>query len=192
MAMIKLTLEPANVFLLLLDLNVVGNHVGELGVDASLLEVALEEGLQVLVKVLERRTSVEALSGPVLLGSLGVGEVGLGEVRHLLDLEETILGNGLDQERTVAGLFDGDVDTSRKAGLHITVQIVHFAVSRSNAILGVLSNSTGGTATLVSGLVALEVHLIGESAVIEILLFAQVLKVGDREGESDPVRRWKY
>jgi hypothetical protein len=40
--------------------------------------------------------------------------------------------------------------------------------------------------------VALEVHLIGESAVIEILLFTQVLEIGDGEGESDPVRRWKY
>lgn len=116
-----LTLEPANVFLLLLNLDIVRDHVGKLSVNTPLLEETLQESLQVLIQVLKRRTSVEALSSPVLLGSLGVGKVGLLEVGNLLDLEETVLGDCLDQKSAVAGLLDGDVDAGREAGLDITV-----------------------------------------------------------------------
>lgn len=177
------TLEPANVLLLLLNLDVVGDHVGKLSVDAPLVEVALEEGLQVLIEVLEGRTSVHALSGPVLLGSLSVGQVGLVEVGDLLNLEQAVLSNSLDQEGAVAGLLNGDVDTGREARLKVAVQFISLAVSGSDTVFGVLRDVA--RAALVDGLVATEVHLI-ESSVIEVLLLAQVLKVGDGEGEADP------
>lgn len=177
------TLKPANVLLLLLNLDVVGDHVGKLSVDAPLVEVALEEGLQVLIEVLEGRTSVHALSGPVLLGSLSVGQVGLVEVGDLLNLEQAVLSNSLDQEGAVAGLLNGDVDTGREARLKVAVQFISLAVSGSDTVFGVLRDVA--RAALVDRLVATEVHLI-ESSVIEVLLLAQVLKVGDGEGEADP------
>jgi hypothetical protein len=50
----------------------------------------------------------------------------------------------------------------------------------------VLGNVTGSAP--VHGLVAgLEFQLVGESLVVEFLLFAQVLEIGNREGEADPV-----
>ena len=180
-----LTVEPANVFLLLLDLDVIRNHVCEFCVDASLLKVALQESLQVLVQVLEWRASIEALSGPVLLGSLGVRKIGLRKVRDLLDLEETILCDRLDQNGTVSGLLDGHVNARREARLEVTVQGVIFTIGGSDTVLSVLSNAAAG---LVSGLVTtLILRLIAKGSVIEIVLFAQVLKVGNGESETDPM-----
>lgn len=180
-----LTLEPANVFLLLLNLNVIGDHVGKLCVDTPLVQVALQEALQVLVQVLERRTCVQTLSCPVLLGSLGVGKVRLVEVRDLLNLEQTVLGDGLDQKSAVAGLFDSHVDTRREARLHVTFQGVNVTVGGSDTVLSVLGNVTARA--LVGRLVSVVVHLVRKSSIIEILLFAQVLKVGNGEGEADSV-----
>lgn len=182
----SLTLEPANVFLLLLDLDVVGDHVGKLCVNASLLEVTLEVALEVLIQVLEGRTSVEALSSPVLLSGLGVGQVGLREVRNFLNLEEAILSNGLDQESTVAGLLNGDVDTCREARFDVAVQLIQLTVGGSDTVLGVLLRNAA-SAALVSGLVAIEVHLVSESAIVEVFLLAQVLEVGDGESETNPM-----
>lgn len=180
-----LTVEPANVFLLLLDLDVIRNHVCEFCVDASLLKVALQESLQVLVQVLEWRASIEALSGPVLLGSLGVRKIGLRKVRDLLDLEETILCDRLDQNGTVSGLLDGHVNARREARLEVTVQGVIFTIGGGDTVLSVLSNAAAG---LVSGLVTtLILHLVVKGSVIKIVLFAQVLKVGNGESETDPM-----
>lgn len=181
-----LTLEPANVFLLLLNLDVVRDHVGELSVNTTLLKVTLQESLQVLIQVLEWRASVEALSSPVLLSSLGVGKVGLLEVRNLLDLEETVLRDGLDQKGTVAGLLDGDVDTGREAGLDVALQGVHLTVGGSDAVLGMLRDVT--RAALVGSLVATLIVQLVTKSVVELFLLGQVLEVGDGEGEADPVQ----
>lgn len=181
----ELTLEPANVFLLLLNLNVIGDHVGKLCVDTPLVQIALQEALQVLIQVLKRRTSVQALSSPVLLGSLCVSKFRLVEVGDLLDLEQTVLGDGLDQKSAIAGLLDSHVDTRREAGLHVTVQGVNITVGGSDTVLGMLGNITARA--LVGRLVSIVVHLVRKSSVIEILLFAQILKVGNGEGETDSV-----
>lgn len=179
---LELTLEPADIFLLFLDLDIVRNDVGELSVDASFLEVSLNVALQVLIEVLERRTGIQALSSPVLLGGLGMGQVGLVEVGDLLDLENTILSNSLDQQSTGSGLLNSHVDTGREAGLQVTVQVViQLAVGGSHAVLSVRRDVTRRTA-LVDWLV-LVIQLIGESGIVEVLLLTQVLKV--RNGESD-------
>lgn len=182
----RLTLEPANVFLLLLHLDVVGDHVGELGVNASLLEITLHESLQVLIEVLEGWAGVQALAGPVLLGSLSVGQIGLGEVGDLLDLEQTVLSDSLDQKGAGAGLLDGDVHASGEAGLQVAVQVIQLAIGGSDAVLGVLGHVTG--AALVGRLVTgLEIHLV-EGGIVKVLLLGQVLKVGNGESEADPER----
>jgi hypothetical protein len=159
----KHTLQPADVLLLLLDGDIVRNHSGKLGVDAAVLNVTVPEALEVLIKVLKGRAGVEALAIPVLLGGLGLGELGLGEVRDFLDLEHTVLDDGLDEESTVVGLLNGDVDTGREAG----VGVVHF---------------------LVTLLAFLEIHLIGQRGVIEVFLLTDVLDVGDGEADADAER----
>lgn len=186
-----LTLEPANVFFLFLDLDVIRNHVCELCVNTSLLEVALQESLQVLIQVFERRTSVQALSRPVLLGRLGVGKLRLRKVRDFLDLEKTVLGNALDQEGTVPGLLNSHVNACREAGLVVTVQRVGFTVRGSDTVLGVLSNTT--TVGSVGGLVAtFVVQFTTKSSVIEIILLAQVLEIGNGKSEADPIGKMLY
>jgi len=54
-------LQPAKVLLLLLDIDVLRNEDGEIGVDTPLVEVGLEESLQVLVELREGRARVHLL-----------------------------------------------------------------------------------------------------------------------------------
>ena len=54
-------LQPAKVLLLLLDVDVLGNEDGEIGVNTTLIEVGLEESLEVLVKLGEGRAGVHLL-----------------------------------------------------------------------------------------------------------------------------------
>jgi len=53
------TVQPPDVLLLLLVVNVVGDEESQTGVDAALLKVLLKQDLQVLVQVVEGRASVE-------------------------------------------------------------------------------------------------------------------------------------
>lgn len=181
-----LTLEPGNVFFLLLNLDIIRDHSSQFGIDASLLEIPVQERLQGFVQVPERRTRINALSSPVLLGSLGVGKVGLGEVREILDLEVAVLNDGLDQKGALAGFLDGDVDTGREVGF-VRFESIHATIGRGETVLGVLGRSTVGV-SLVDGSVAVEI-LIGQSVVIKhVLLFGQVPDVGDGEVKTDPER----
>ena len=82
---------------------------------------------------------------------------------NLLDLEDTVLNDGLDQEGAVAGLLDGDVNAGGEAGL---------------GLLELLS-------TLV---LVLEVQLIAEGGIVEFVLLADVLDVGDGEADADAKR----
>jgi hypothetical protein len=156
------------VLLLLLDGDVVRNHVSELGIKAAVLEVAVPEALEVLVEVLEGRTSVEALASPVLLGSLGLSKLGLGEVGDLFDLEDTVLNDGLDEKSTVVGLLNSDVHAGREAGLGLLEFL--------SAIL------------LAALVIILVVQVISQAGVIELLLLTDVLDVGDGKTDTDARR----
>ena len=82
---------------------------------------------------------------------------------NLFDLEDTVLNDGLDQEGAVAGLLDGDVNAGGEAGL--------------------------GLFELLSSLVlVLEVQLIAEGGIVEFVLLADVLDVGDGEADADAKR----
>lgn len=54
-------LQPAEVLLLLFDIDVLGNEDGEIGVNTPLVEVGLEERLEVLVELREGRAGVHLL-----------------------------------------------------------------------------------------------------------------------------------
>ena len=54
-------LQPAEVLLLLLDIDVLGNEDGEVGVNTTLVEVVFKESLEVLVELGEGRTGVHLL-----------------------------------------------------------------------------------------------------------------------------------
>lgn len=168
----RLTLQPSDVFLLLLIGNVVGDHVLELDVQTTLLQVAAPECNQLRVEVLSGGTGVEALAGPVLLGGLGVGGGGVLEVRDLLDLEIAILDDGLDQQSAVIGLLDSDVDASREGG-------------RQDFILAV-----GVAALLGLGLV---VTLIAQGFVRKLIrgILGDVVNVGDGKGNTNAAQKKK-
>jgi hypothetical protein len=55
----KLTVEPPDILLLLLIVNVVGDEKSEASVDTTLLEVLLKKDLEVFVQVVERRALLE-------------------------------------------------------------------------------------------------------------------------------------
>lgn len=164
----KLTLQPPNVLLLLLEGNVVGDHVLELDVQTTLLEVTAPEGDQVRVEVLSRRTGVETLASPVLLSGVGVGDLRILEVGDLLDLKIAILNDGLDQQGTVLGLLDSDVDAGGECG-------------RQDLVF------TLGVAAFLA--LALQVALVGKSFVGELVpgILGDVVNVGDGEGNADTI-----
>lgn len=117
-------LQPANVLLLLLNINVLGNEDGKIGVDTPLVEVGLEESLELLVELREGRAGVHLLGGEGLVGDLGLGEVGGVEVGDGLDLEGTAVGYEVDAEGTgvlLAGARDQDVDVGGESGVGVVL-----------------------------------------------------------------------
>jgi hypothetical protein len=118
-------LQPANVLLLLLDIDVFRDEHGEVGVNASLVEVVLEESLQVLVELGEGRAGVHLLGGEGLVGNLGLGEVGGGQVSDGLDLEGTAVGHKVDTECAgvlLAGARDQDVDVGGESRVGVVLE----------------------------------------------------------------------
>jgi hypothetical protein len=57
----ELRIQTTEVLLLLLDVDVLGNEDGEIGVDTPLVEVGLKKSLEVLVELREGRTGVHLL-----------------------------------------------------------------------------------------------------------------------------------
>lgn len=117
-------LQPAKVLLLLLHVDVLGNEDGEVGVNTTLVEVGLEESLEVLVKLGEGRARVHLLGGEGLVGDLGLGKVGGGEVGDGLDLEGTAVGDEVDAESSgvlLAGAGDEDIDIGGEGRLGLVL-----------------------------------------------------------------------
>lgn len=149
-----LTVQPPDVLLLLLVVNVVGDEEGEARVDAPLLEVLLEQDLQVLVEVVEGRAGVERPPRPVLLGGGGVGQVSGWEVVEVLDEEVAVLGRGFDGQRALAGPLDADAGASGEAllaGLVVVVVLEFLAVGGRNAVLGRHAHVAVGRLALIDG-----------------------------------------
>jgi hypothetical protein len=118
-------LQPANVLLLLLHVDVLRNEYSEISVNASLVEVVLEESLQVLVELGEGRAGVHLLGGEGLVGNLGLGEVGGGQVSDGLDLEGTAVGHKVDTECAgvlLAGARDQDVDVGGESRVGVVLE----------------------------------------------------------------------
>lgn len=191
-------LQPLDVLLLLLVVYVVRDEQSHPGVDATLLEVSLEQVLEVLIEVVKGRTSVERPPRPVLLCSRGVGEIGGGEVPHVLDDEVTVLGGGLDGKSALSGSLDANVGVSWEALLaHVIVVFVvelltvggSIAVLRCYAevpVAGVaLANGALGVGT--AGLAVNDVvdFAVVHGRVVDVLVGHVVVQVGGREGNAD-------
>jgi hypothetical protein len=118
-------LQPANVLLLLLDVDVLRNEHSEIGVDAPLVEVVLEESLQVLVELGEGRAGVHLLGGEGLVGDLGLGEVGGSQVSNGLDLEGAAVRHKVDAECAgvlLAGARNQDVDIGGESRVGVVLE----------------------------------------------------------------------
>lgn len=159
-------LQPGNVLLLLLESNVVGDHILELNVETTLFEVAAPEGQELGVEVLSGRAGVEALASPVLLGSVSVGDLGILEVGDLLDLQVTVLDDSLDQESSLVGLLDGNV----KAG----------------------GEGRGEDLVLALNVAALVVvlGLVTKSVIVKVIhgVLGEIVNIGDGESNADTVQ----
>lgn len=161
-------LEPAEVLLLLLGIDVVGDKGGQGLVDATLLEEALHQHLQVLVEAAKGRAGVDV---GALLGGLGgvdASDFGVLVEEHVVDLDLAVAGGGVDVEGAVglAGLLDEDGEVDGSAGLLVDVAL--------EGVVGVLL------------LVGLE-GLLGELVLLEHVLGVrvEVCDVGDGEADGD-------
>lgn len=192
----QLTAQPSNVLLLLLQVNVLRNEEGHLCVDASLLKESLQEHLEVLIKLAEWRSGVETSSCPVLLGCLGLGQLGGGEVVDVLDADLAILSQALDGEGTLALAGHGDLEANGEA-CRVVLLILQFrSVGRSDLILGSNANVTTSGVALVDGALGvgtsrLAIHIEGtvlitvKSGILGIGFFVVSVEVGDGEGNLD-------
>jgi hypothetical protein len=189
----RLTVQPPDVLLLLLVVYVVRDEEGQARVDAALLEVLLEQDLEVLVEVAEGRARVQGAPLPVLLGSLGVGQVGLGEVVQVLDDKVTVLSGRLNGERTLARALNVDADAGGEtlAGVLVVLVVKLLAVSGGVAVVGhadvaILGMAVRGS-TLGVGAARLEVHVgvVVGGLVLRELVGHVVVEVGRGEGDAD-------
>jgi hypothetical protein len=137
-------LQPANVLLLLLHIDVLRNEHSEIGVDTPLVEVVLKESLQVLVELGERRAGIHLLGGEGLVGDLGLREVGGGQMSDGLDLEGAAVGHKVDAECAgvlLARARDQDVDVGGES----RVGVVLIEVSICVAVFGFLCSLTSSS-----------------------------------------------
>ena len=171
---------------------VVRDEKGQAGVDATLLEVLLEQNLEVLVEVVEGRAGVQGASLPVLLGGFGVCKVGLGEVVKVLDDKVAVLGCRLNGECTLSSALNVNADAGREALVGLVELVVKLlAVSGGVAVVGhadvaVLSTAVRGGALGV-GTARLDVHVsvVVGGVVLGKLVRHVVVEVGRGEGNTD-------
>lgn len=190
----RLTLQPPNVFLLLLVVNVVGNEQSHAGVDAAILDVLLEEDLEVLIQLVEVRTGIQCLPRPALLRSLRFGKVGVRKVSDILDDDITILHSGLDRESALARTLDADVGTGGEAlsGLFIVLVVEILAVGGCNAVLRRNAEVPIGLVALVDGALGAGTTRLGRSDFVDVIIHGVVLiivfydiLIQIRDGECD-------
>ena len=191
--------QPPNVFLLLLVVNIIGDEQGHTGVDAALFEVLLKQDLEVLVEVVERRAGVQGAPGPVLLRGRGIGEIGRREIPKVFDQEVAVLSGGIDGKSSLAGSLDTNVGMCGEALLlHILVVLVIelLTIGWSNAILGCDADVTVAGVALVDGTLCVCTArlafannvvdlVVVHGRVIEILVRNIVVEVGRAEGDAD-------
>ena len=177
--------------------DVVRDKEGQTGVDATLLKVLLEEDLEVLIKIVEGRPSVECPPCPVLLSSLRVGEFSVREVVEVLNQKVTVLSSSLNSKSALAGALNANAGVSGEAllALHIILVVILklLAVGRRNAIFRGNTNVAVLGVTLVDGTLGvgttrLDIHVsvIIHGMVLErVLRVDVVVKVGSSKGDAN-------
>lgn len=170
--------QPAGVLALLLDVDVVGDEDGEGLCDATLLEEALHEDLEVVVEAAEGGSGVDvgALLGG--LGALDLGDLGVGVVEEVLDDNVAVLGGGIDVEGAdgLAGFLDddGQVDGGSVLLLEIVLELLVNLLLGGAALLLAVAALDG---------IVLEALLL-KSAVLSVGIV--VGDVGNGEADGDP------
>lgn len=170
--------QPAGVLALLLDVDVVGDEDGEGLGDATLLEEALHEDLEVVVEAAEGGAGVDV--GTLLggLGALDLGDLGVGVVEEVLDDNVAVLGGGVDVEGAdgLAGLLDddGQVDGGGVLLLEIVLELLVNLLLGGAALLLAVAALDG---------IVLEALLL-KSAVLSVGVV--VGDVGNGEADGDP------
>lgn len=158
---------------MLLSRKVLWDDVGQFSIEPTLLQVAIEHRLEILIEVVEDRAGVLSVAEPVLLSSLSTGEFSVGKVGNLEDFESAVLSGGLDEQSTFALLLDSDVHTDRQA---LRGAVMESLVGRGDLVFGVDAHSLARL-SLVRRCMLAEITF---GKVIKVLL-GDVLKVGDGE-----------
>lgn len=105
------TVQPAKVFLLLLDINVLRQELCQCAVDATGVQVALNDSLNLLIQLLEWWARVSSL-GRLANDLGGVLRGRLGDVRKLVDDDVAINCGQIELERTLACALDKNIDVN--------------------------------------------------------------------------------
>lgn len=116
-------LQPPQILLLLLHINILRNEHGQLGINAPLVQVVLQQRLQLFVELRELRAGVELLARGRRVGDLGFGDVGAGQVGDGLDAEFAAVGHEVDAQGAFVGARDEDVDVGGEGGLGVVLSL---------------------------------------------------------------------
>jgi hypothetical protein len=102
--------QPPSVLSLLLDVHVVGNKDSEGLSDATLLEEALHEDLEIVIEAAEWRSGVDISTLLGGVGALDLGDRGVGVIEEVLDNNVSFLSAGIDVQgsRGLARLLDNN------------------------------------------------------------------------------------
>lgn len=159
-------LQPPDVLLLLLHVNVIRYEDSQGSVDTSLIQVSLQKHLQVLVEVAEWWADVQILSLMYLVGGLGVCVCSIGIVVYVVDDDHAILYDGLDGQSTLVGFLNDDVQACWERWVLLLL-----------AFCALLALLFGGLAL---------VGFVAHGWVLVVCFWVEGVEVCDGEGDSDP------
>jgi hypothetical protein len=170
--------QPAHIFTLLFDVDVVGDEDGEGLVNAPFLEEALHNDLQVIVEATKWRARINVGAALSSLGRLDLCNGGILEIEEVLNDNIAVLGGGVDVEgaSSLAGLLDEDGQVDGRGGLLVELLL--------GVLVQVLLGALARTLLTRAGQVLSQVLLILESGILVVGVV--VGDIGDGEADSDP------
>lgn len=118
--------QPANILLLFLDIDVVGDEQCQGGVDAARVQILLEEALHLLIELLERRAGVDVVGRVAEQIGYRRSWSGLGKVSDAVDGEAAVIGDEVDAQCAFAGALDEDIDVRGVCLLAVIIVVLRF------------------------------------------------------------------
>lgn len=175
--------QPADVLVLLLDINIVGHKDSQGLRNTTLLEEALHQHLEVIIQAAEGRARVHLSALLGLLGALGMSELGVLEIEDVLDEESAVTGGGVDVESGLALSRLLDDNGHADGGGGTLVELI--------VLLHLLLCGSGARSTL--GLNVGLIVVVLDEVIIKLLVFestiivrVEIVNIGNREADSDP------